>query len=148
MKEFDCIYCESKFPTKGDLERHVKSHMGTRDFICELCHKTFTRQQTLNEHMNRHYGLKPYECKVCGKAFSEMSTVYKHIKIHEQQDNVLELVEEQVLVREVPSLQLTDIVHAEVEDIGEDLVEDGLVIQAGGSHGAKEEQGKEEEQFI
>ena len=30
-------------------------------------------------------------------------------------------MEEQVLVREVPSLQLTDIVHAEVEDIGEDL---------------------------
>ena len=42
-----------------------------------------------------------------------------------------------MLVREVPSLQLTDIVHAEVEDNGEDLVEDGLVIQAGGSHRAK-----------
>ena len=98
--------------------------------------------------MSRHYGLKPYECKVCGKAFSEMCTVYKHIKTHEQQDKVLELLEEQVLVREVPSLQLTDIVHAEVEDIGEDLVEDGLVIQAGGSHGAKEEQGKEEEEQV
>ena len=100
--------------------------------------------------MTRHYGLKPYECKVCGKAFSEMSTVYKHIKTHEQQDKVLEEVEEQVLVREVPSLQLTDIVHAEVEDIGEDLVEDGLVIQVGGSHRAKGKQVlvREEEQFI
>ena len=79
--------------------------------------------------MSRHYGLKPYECKVCGKASSEMSAVYKHLKTQEQQDKVLELVEEQV-----PNLQLTDIVYAEVEDIGEDLVEDGLVIQAGGSH--------------
>ena len=43
MKKFDCIYCEYKFLTKGDLERHVKSYMGTRDFICELCHKTCTR---------------------------------------------------------------------------------------------------------
>ena len=34
-----------------------------------------------------------------------MSTVYKHIKAHEQQDKVLELVGEQVLVREVSILQ-------------------------------------------
>ena len=54
--------------------------------------------------MSRHYGLKPYECKVCGKASSEMSAVYKHLKTQEQQDKVLELVEEQVLVREVSSL--------------------------------------------
>ena len=52
-------------------------------------------------------------------------------------------------MREVSSLQLTDIMHAAVEDNGENLVEDGLVIQVGGGHGAKEEQGKvEEEQFI
>ena len=56
MKKFNCIYCESKVLTKGDLEQHVRSHMGTRDFLCDLCHKTFTRQQMLNEHMDRHYG--------------------------------------------------------------------------------------------
>ena len=84
MKRFNCSYCESKFLTKGDLERHIKSHMGTRDFSCTLCSKTFTRQQTLNEHMNRHYGLRPYECKLCGKTFSEMLTVYKHLKCHEK----------------------------------------------------------------
>ena len=43
MKKFNCIYCESKVLIKGDLEQHVKSHMGTRDFLCDLCHKTFTR---------------------------------------------------------------------------------------------------------
>jgi len=116
VKKFDCIYCESKFLTKGDLERHVKSHMGTRDYSCSLCSKTFTRQQTLNEHMNRHYGLRPYECKVCGKSFSEMSTVYKHLKSHEM-GKIEESSEEQIIIHDLPSsLELTDIVHHNVDD--------------------------------
>ena len=95
MEKFNCIYSESKVLTKGDLEQHVKSHMGTRDFLCDLCHKTFTRQPMLNEHMDRHYGCKPGECKVRGKAFSETAPVYKHIKVHEQPEKVLEEAEEQ-----------------------------------------------------
>ena len=148
MKKFDCVYCESKFLTKGDLERHVKSHMGTRDFTCELCQKTFTRQQTLNEHMNRHYGLKPYECKVCGRAFSEMSTVYKHIKTHDHQKKVeIGSMDEQVIVRQLPDdVRLCDVVNPNVTDgPGEDLNEEGLVDE----RSVKEERLKdEEEQFI
>lgn len=154
MKKFDCLYCESKFLTKGDLERHVKSHMGTRDFTCELCHKTFTRQQTLNEHMNRHYGLKPYECKVCGKAFSEMSTVYKHIKTHEQEDRKYQLdnMDEQVIIHELPAtMDLSNIVHhSVVDDMGEELLGEESLVKAewGGEEVKEETVVEEEEQFI
>ena len=120
MRKFDCVYCESKFITKADLDRHVKSHMGTRDFACQLCNKTFTRQQTLNEHLNRHYGLKPFECKICRKTFSEMSTVYKHLKTHEKGERP---VEDQIIIHELPSeANINDLT-----DVSNDLIDDVVI---------------------
>ncbi|KAG7306551.1 hypothetical protein JYU34_007915 [Plutella xylostella] len=45
-----CHHCGKGFPTKVQLESHIRSHTGERPFICEFCPTTFSQQSNLYKH--------------------------------------------------------------------------------------------------
>ncbi|KOB66848.1 Zinc finger protein 39 [Operophtera brumata] len=45
-----CHHCGKGFPTKVQLESHIRTHTGERPFICEYCPTTFSQQSNLYKH--------------------------------------------------------------------------------------------------
>ncbi|CAH0404039.1 unnamed protein product [Chilo suppressalis] len=45
-----CHHCGKGFPTKLQLESHIRTHTGERPFICEFCPTTFSQQSNLYKH--------------------------------------------------------------------------------------------------
>ncbi|CAH1641246.1 unnamed protein product [Spodoptera littoralis] len=45
-----CPVCEKKFATKGDVEKHVRTHTGERPYACDVCAKRFTQRGSLKSH--------------------------------------------------------------------------------------------------
>ncbi|KAJ8704921.1 hypothetical protein PYW08_012241 [Mythimna loreyi] len=54
-----CHHCGKGFPTKVQLESHIRSHTGERPFICEYCPTTFSQQSNLYKHNRQvHLNIK------------------------------------------------------------------------------------------
>lgn len=52
---YKCTYegCDHSFSFRGNLIRHLHSHMGIKKFECEHCNKRFSNNHNLKKHMNR-----------------------------------------------------------------------------------------------
>jgi hypothetical protein len=52
---YKCTYegCEHSFSFRGNLIRHLHSHMGIKKFQCEHCSQRFSNNHNLKKHMNR-----------------------------------------------------------------------------------------------
>lgn len=50
-----CAYCDRAFAQKGDLNKHLRSHIGEKTYQCNICPKSFRLQIELRKHSTEHY---------------------------------------------------------------------------------------------
>ena len=109
---YDCPYCQTRFPQKCRLRKHLKLNPTCRklneadplelkneikiennleinendykNFKCEICAKAFKDQGGLVSHIKRiHDGIKMYACKSCERNFYTKTGLEKHeVKFH------------------------------------------------------------------
>ena len=62
--------CSRIFWTKGELQRHARTHSGEKQHVCSICGKAFTSWQGWKYCEEKCSG-KPFkfECSTCGKKF-------------------------------------------------------------------------------
>ncbi|XP_063388805.1 zinc finger protein 182-like isoform X2 [Cydia fagiglandana] len=44
--------CGKKFATKGDMEKHIRTHTGEKPFKCKHCKKSFAQRVSLRQHIS------------------------------------------------------------------------------------------------
>lgn len=83
-KDATCHVCSKKFSCKGQLTRHLKTHIGIRNYVCELCGKAYMESGALRKHFQaKHSGReKPHKCLECPKSFDLKTTLVRHIRTH------------------------------------------------------------------
>ncbi|CAG2229354.1 KRAB [Mytilus edulis] len=108
-----CSFCRVPFPSKAELEEHVRDthdkgvrymcevcgfqarcaldmkhhkyeHDDSMPHMCEVCGKGFTLKSKLKSHMINHQDEMPYVCEVCGKKFKRRSTLRSHSFVHSE----------------------------------------------------------------
>ena len=79
-----CPSCGKSFPTRLNLDRHIKSkHQRVKDHQCPDCGKSFVDSTRLKEHRWIHTNHKPYPCAQCDKSFRHKS----HLKHHQAKEH-------------------------------------------------------------
>ncbi|XP_073467552.1 uncharacterized protein [Aquarana catesbeiana] len=81
-KSFSCTEFGKCFPSKSQLNVHIRSHTREKSYSCPECGKCFSVKSHLDTHQRSHTGEKPYSCPECGKCFSVKSNLYTHQRSH------------------------------------------------------------------
>lgn len=50
-----CEHCDRAFAQKGDLNKHLRSHLGENLYHCTVCDKRFRLQIDLRKHSYEHF---------------------------------------------------------------------------------------------
>ncbi|CAD5235682.1 unnamed protein product [Bursaphelenchus xylophilus] len=85
---FECKWenaCESRFPDRFNLSRHVISHSHCRTLACPFCGQHFSSSQKLIEHSTRRISdenSSKYVCYLCQKVFSSSKFLRDHCERH------------------------------------------------------------------
>ena len=79
--KFRCIVCGKVTAQKGDINRHVETHIKGLSYPCKICGKVKESKNALNGHMSFHKGLS-YPCKVCGKVKKSKFALTSHMSCH------------------------------------------------------------------
>ncbi|XP_048482301.1 zinc finger protein 879 [Plutella xylostella] len=81
-----CPHCGKLFQWKGNLLRHMKSHVAKAagELSCEPCGRSFASIATYNQHMRvsrKHVSENDfkYECNECGKKFANKIRLKDHV---------------------------------------------------------------------
>ena len=79
-----CSTCGRSFQSRKDLDRHVRTHTGSRPYTCLSCSLTFTRKDNLYQHRyRRHPGVPVYQCDHCTVAcYSRAELKYHVTQVH------------------------------------------------------------------
>ncbi|KAL4941790.1 cytochrome P450 [Aspergillus oleicola] len=56
------------------------------DLQCGFCPKRYTKREHLQRHKRTHTGSKPYPCPICGRCFSRQDVLNRHLRVHSQAD--------------------------------------------------------------
>ncbi|KAL5019487.1 hypothetical protein ScPMuIL_002379 [Solemya velum] len=59
-KPYKCSMCETAFPNKRKLMKHLVIHTGEKQFGCEMCEATFSTKSHLKTHERMHTGQGHY----------------------------------------------------------------------------------------
>lgn len=52
---FGCEFCDRKYAQKGDLRKHLQTHVGANIYKCKDCDKDFLYHAELVRHSYEHY---------------------------------------------------------------------------------------------
>nr|XP_040045203.1 zinc finger protein 184-like isoform X2 [Gasterosteus aculeatus aculeatus] len=83
-KAFSCSVCAKTFKRRGNLNIHMRTHVGVKPFGCSLCSKRFTQKAGLDYHLKIHTGEKPFSCSLCGKSFRHKGALTSHMARHSE----------------------------------------------------------------
>ena len=84
-KPFQCNICESKFPQKSRLSKHINAvHFGEKPFKCENCKSSFSDKHKLNRHVSAvHEEKRPFKCNICNDKFKSKQGLDGNVLNHE-----------------------------------------------------------------
>ena len=87
---FSCHVCGQRFTQRGNLDTHLKNHLGLKPYKCTSCEKAFTTSSGLKAHTLVHTGERPFLCDSCDATFKNSSqlkthVMAKHLNIHRYQ---------------------------------------------------------------
>lgn len=76
------LSCGAMFSDISKCYDHLRSHSHERQLICyfEGCGKTFTQRGNLRRHINTHLGVKKFGCSRCGRRFGNSFNLERHAK--------------------------------------------------------------------
>ncbi|XP_063960101.1 PR domain zinc finger protein 10-like [Lytechinus pictus] len=102
--EYNCDFCEKKFPRFYSLQRHLVKHSGEKNFTCDVCNKTFAHIYNRTRHMRRHKergefsgplppvrrrksdqpsdGTLTFSCEHCDLEFESERLLKIHVSLH------------------------------------------------------------------
>lgn len=52
---FNCDHCDQKYAYRGDLNKHLKIHVGNNIYTCEQCGMGFRLPTEFRRHKFEHY---------------------------------------------------------------------------------------------
>ena len=73
-----CEVCNSTFPLRRLLNRHLKTHSFYKRYSCSYCEKGFNDTFDLKRHVRTHTGIKPFKCDRCDKSFTQRCSLEAH----------------------------------------------------------------------
>lgn len=73
-----CEICNSTFPLRRLLNRHLKTHSFYKRYTCSYCEKGFNDTFDLKRHVRTHTGIKPFKCDRCDKSFTQRCSLEAH----------------------------------------------------------------------
>ena len=73
-----CEICNSTFPLRRLLNRHLKTHSFYKRYTCSYCEKGFNDTFDLKRHVRTHTGIKPFKCELCDKSFTQRCSLEAH----------------------------------------------------------------------
>lgn len=84
FEELGYVYkcCEQTFPTRRELNEHIKTHSKILNLLCDTCGKSFTSHKALRSHTQSHLNIRPYSCDLCDKAFRTKLLLVQHSHVH------------------------------------------------------------------
>ena len=89
-RRYPCPSCPKAFAKPSQLDRHSRTHTGSKPFSCEVCSAAFTQKNSLQAHMKRHTGERPFVCPFCAFAFTQKCNLKTHIqRAHAEQAQIL-----------------------------------------------------------
>lgn len=85
-QKYSCPQCDKKFQWRGNLQRHVDSHLARAkgELVCKPCNRTFSSIATYKQHMKiskKHVSENDfkYMCSDCGKRFANKTRLKDHV---------------------------------------------------------------------
>lgn len=88
---FKCEICLKKFSTKGNFNRHQKTHGlksnglpdNDKKFECYICgHIARGGAEKLKIHFSKHTGEKLFKCNICSRSFARPDYLKLHLRLH------------------------------------------------------------------
>lgn len=52
-----CLHCGKTFSQKGNMERHLRLHAGTKPYRCHLCRRSFSHDKALRGHVGQDHSM-------------------------------------------------------------------------------------------
>ena len=83
ISEHRCKICDSTFPDRCFLEKHLWTHFGVRPFSCKYCNFTSTQSASVSRHqLLKHFFPTKLRCSHCSKHFYNEGLYKDHLKRH------------------------------------------------------------------
>ena len=78
-----CVYCNQTFKTKGELEKHMKTHASPSNQKCNICDDIFPSATILAEHKLTHCKVGHGNmCVICKVTMKNEDQFYNHSQQH------------------------------------------------------------------
>ena len=77
-KDFKCMHCNDTFCKKGQLTRHIKTHVQPTTHTCKMCKKTFYDMKHSIAHAIKSHSFD-YACIYCGQWFYSDADRSSHV---------------------------------------------------------------------